>query len=273
MRRALVLVVVAMASLAWAEKDAAGSKDHPLITRIPGSFIQSYDQKDFDSVDQSAYVSGADAKWEGKTTRLRYQMPEGSKRLTMVQIERNYENALKKAGAKVLSADDRVVLAKLEKGGAATWVQVSAFNEGAEYEVVIVEAKAMEQEVVVDAAALKKGIAAEGKIALYGIYFDTGKSVVKPESAPTLEQVVKLLKGDAKLQLFVVGHTDGVGNAESNQKLSNDRAAAVVKELVSRGVEASRLKAAGVGSYCPVASNRTEEGKAKNRRVELVDRL
>jgi len=271
MLRTLVVAVAVAGSSAWAEKDVAGSKDHPLVTRIPGSYIGQYDQKDFDSVDMSAYLSGADAKWDGRTTRIQYLMPEGGKRLTMVQIERNYEAALKKAGAKVLSSDDRVVLARLEKG--PTWVQVAAFNEGAEYQVVIVEAKAMEQEVVADAAALKKGLAAEGKVAVYGIFFDTGKAVVKPESGPTLEQIVKLLKQDLKLQLFVVGHTDGTGGLDSNVKLSNDRAAAVVKELVARGVEAARLKPAGVGPWCPIASNRTDEGKAKNRRVELVDRL
>ncbi len=150
---------------------------------------------------------------------------------------------------------------------------MSAFNDGAEYSLVIVEAAPMEQVVVADAAALAKGLAAEGRIALYGIYFDTGKSVVKPESAPTLEQVVKLLKQNAAMQLFVVGHTDGTGPLDANVKLSNERAAAVVKELVGRGIAAARLKAAGVGPWSPLATNRTEEGKAKNRRVELVERL
>jgi OOP family OmpA-OmpF porin len=106
---------------------------------------------------------------------------------------------------------------------------------------------------------------------VYGIYFDTGKSVMKPESNPALEEITKLLKHSGSLTLFVVGHTDNVGNLESNLNLSADRADAVVKALTGKGIAASRLKAAGVGPYCPVASNRTDDGKAKNRRVELVE--
>jgi len=190
----------------------------------------------------------------------------------MSQIAKNHENALKKIGGKILSSDGRVVLARVEKAGAKTWVQASAFNDGAGYELVIVESKAMEQEIVADAAALKAGLAAEGRVAVYGIHFDTNKATVKPESAPALEQITRLLQQDPKLQVFVVGHTDGVGTLEANLKLSSERAAAVVAALVSRGVGAARLKPTGVGPYSPVASNRTEEGRAKNRRVELVDR-
>jgi predicted dinucleotide-binding enzyme len=102
---------------------------------------------------------------------------------------------------------------------------------------------------------------------------DTGKAIVKPESEPTLVQMVKLLQQNASLKVFVVGHTDGTGTLETNVKLSADRAAAVVSALTSRGIDASRLKAAGAGPWSPVATNRTDEGKAKNRRVELVERL
>ncbi|MCX5841461.1 MAG: OmpA family protein, partial [Deltaproteobacteria bacterium] len=126
-------------------------------------------------------------------------------------------------------------------------------------------------DVVADAAALGASIAATGKATVYGIYFDTGKSVMKPESNPSLEEITKLLKQNGSLTLYVVGHTDNVGALDNNLKLSADRADAVVKTLIGRGIVASRLKGSGVGPYCPVASNRTEEGKAKNRRVELVE--
>lgn len=253
------------------ERDFEGSKDHPLLTRMPGYFISNYEQKEWDSVD-IAYCSGADAKWEGKLTRIGYTVQPNGRQLSMVQIARNYEGALKKAGAKILYNEGNVTVAKLEKGGSKTYVQAGAFNEGNIYELLIVETKAMEQEVVADAAALKQGLAAEGKIALYGIYFDTGKAIVKPESEPTLVQVTKLLKDNASLKLFVVGHTDGTASLEVNLKLSADRAAAVVAALVSRGIDAGRLKAAGVGPYSPVATNRDDAGRAKNRRVELVER-
>ena len=275
MRGMLAAAALTLASLGMAhaqEKDVAGSQDHRLLTRMPGYYIDGYEVKDFDSVDSSAYVSGADAKWEGRTTRLDYAIKSGTKPISMTQIARNYEAALRKVGAKILFSDARVVGAKLTTAG-ATWVKVEAFNEGNSYSLLVVEAKAMEQEVVADAAALQAGIGVEGKVAVYGIYFDTNKAVVKPESNPTLEQIVKLLEQSPRLNLFVVGHTDGVGAPEANLKLSSDRAASVIEALVSRGVEAARLRPAGAGPYCPVATNRTDAGKAKNRRVELVERL
>ncbi len=255
------------------EKDLDGAKDHPLLTRMPGYYITGYDTKDWDNVDASAYVSGPDATWEGRATRITYEAKTGAKPVSMTQIARNYEAAIKKMGGKVLSFDGRVVNGRLEKRGAKTWVQAAAFNDGAKYELLVVEGKAMEQEVVGDAAALRAGLAAEGKVAVYGILFDTNKAVVKPESEPALAQITKLLAEDAKLRLFVVGHTDGTGTLDANLKLSSARAAAIVAALVSRGVAASRLEAVGMGPYAPVATNRTDQGRAKNRRVELVDRL
>jgi outer membrane protein OmpA-like peptidoglycan-associated protein len=221
----------------------------------------------------SAYATGADARWEGKTTRIGYTVQPGGRQISMTQIARNYEAAVKKIGGKILYAEGNITCAKIEKAGVKTYLQAGAFNEGNIYELLIVETKGLEQEVVADALALKQGLAAEGKVALYGLYFDTGKAIVKPESEPTLVQMVKLLQQNAALKVFVIGHTDGTGTLEVNLKLSADRAAAVVAALVSRGIDTGRLKAAGVGPYNPVATNRTEEGKAKNRRVELVERL
>ncbi|MBU4524396.1 MAG: DUF4892 domain-containing protein [Desulfomicrobium sp.] len=136
----------------------------------------------------------------------------------------------------------------------------------------IVETAPMEQKMVtVDASAMAKSIAAQGTIALYGIYFDTDKADLKPESQPTLDEIAKLLQGDAGLKLYVVGHTDGVGGLDYNMDLSRRRAQAVVQELVGKyAVAGSRLKSAGVGFLAPVGSNEDEEGRAKNRRVELV---
>ena len=128
----------------------------------------------------------------------------------------------------------------------------------------------MRQDVTVDAAAMGKEIAATGKTVIYGIYFDTGSATIKPESESALAEMTKLLQGDADLKAFVVGHTDNVGALELNLKLSADRAAAVVKALVTRGIAPVRLKAAGVGPYSPIGSNSTEQGRAQNRRVELV---
>jgi OOP family OmpA-OmpF porin len=267
----LWLVLFAAASgFAQNETDMKGSMDHPLFTRMPGYYISSYEVMDFDKY-TSPYLSGQDENWEGKVTKLGYTVKTGAKQLSMLQIGRNYENALNKIGAKVLVSEGRVIEAKIEKGGAVSYVHVEAFNDGRDYSVVVVEKGAMKQDVVADAAALGASIAASGKAAVYGIYFDTGKSLVKPESAPALEEITKLLKQNGGLALYVVGHTDSAGALDFNLKLSADRADAVVKALTARGIAASRLKGAGVGPYCPGASNRSEQGMAMNRRVELVE--
>jgi len=267
----VVLFLVFSPVRAQEEQDVKGGQDHPLLSRMPGFYLSGYEAKDFDSY-TSSYLSGAEAVWEGKLTKLDYTLKTGAKPVSMVQIARNYENAIRQIGGKILSSDPRIITAKIEKAGAITHVEVAAYNDGRDYEVVIVESKAMEQEVTANAAALSQSIAATGKAAVYGIYFDTGKSVIKPESDPTLEEIAKLLKNNPQLQVYVVGHTDSVGTLEANLKLSADRADAVVKALVGRGIEAPRLKSAGVGPYSPAASNKTDEGKAKNRRVELVER-
>jgi len=264
-----LLILCLTAASAQEAKDVEGAKDHPLFSRMPGFYISNAEVKNFDSF-QSPYLSGDTARWEGKLTKLEYTSTTGGKSVSMLQIERNYENAIKKIDGKILYHDMRVVEAKLQKGAAATYVHAEAFNDGREYELIVVEKKAMEQEVAADADALHQSIATSGKATVYGIYFDSGKSLIKPESDPTLEEITKLLNKNPDLQLYIVGHTDNEGTLESNLTLSVDRANAVMKALVRRGIAPSRLKSAGVGPYSPVASNNTEEGRAKNRRVELV---
>jgi outer membrane protein OmpA-like peptidoglycan-associated protein len=139
------------------------------------------------------------------------------------------------------------------------------------YRLTIVERETMKQEVVANAEAMGNDITATGHVSVYGIYFDTGKSDIKTESDPALSEIANLLKNSSALNLYVVGHTDNVGSFDSNMKLSKDRADAVVKALTGKyGIAPGRLKAHGVSSLSPVASNDTEEGRSKNRRVELV---
>ncbi|PKN56437.1 MAG: hypothetical protein CVU56_16175 [Deltaproteobacteria bacterium HGW-Deltaproteobacteria-14] len=129
----------------------------------------------------------------------------------------------------------------------------------------------MQQEIVANAAALGAGLAAEGRIAVYGVHFDTGKAAIKPDSAPALQEIAKLLLAQPALKLHVVGHTDNVGGLVPNLELSKARAEAVVAALATtHGVARARLMAHGVGPVAPTASNDTEAGRAKNRRVELV---
>lgn len=140
--------------------------------------------------------------------------------------------------------------------------------------VVAVEPRAREQKMVtVSAGEMAKALADAGHIALYGLYFDTNKSAVKPDSRPTLEQIAALLKAQPALKLSVVGHTDNVGDAGFNKALSQRRADAVVAALIEDyGIAPERLAASGAGMDKPVAPNTSEDGRAKNRRVELVKR-
>jgi len=268
----LIYTILILTSISFAqETDKDGTQDHPLLSRIPNYYISDQIVKDFD-VFTSPYID-KDNVWEGKFTQTNYSHIEGTKDLSFIQIVRNYENSVKKLGGKTLLSDGRVYHGKIEKNKGVTYISAEAFNEGRDYTLIIVENKPMEDEVTIDAAALNQGISETGKVAVYGIYFDSGKSVIKPESKPTIDEIVKMLQQSPKLKIFIVGHTDSDGSVESNMKLSSDRAAAVVKALTENGISASRLKSSGVGPYCPVESNHTEEGKAKNRRVELVEML
>lgn len=138
--------------------------------------------------------------------------------------------------------------------------------------VDVMELKAMAQKMVtVKAAEMAQAINTQGRVALYGLYFDTAKAEVKPESKDTLEQIAQLLKTTPKLKLLVVGHTDNVGEFSGNMDLSRRRAESVIQALVHQyKVDRKRLSPVGVSFASPVASNDTEDGKAKNRRVELV---
>jgi outer membrane protein OmpA-like peptidoglycan-associated protein len=119
---------------------------------------------------------------------------------------------------------------------------------------------------------MASSIADTGSVAIYGINFDSASSVLKPESEPAIDEIAKLLTGKSPLKVYIVGHTDMVGDAASNVRLSQARAQSVITALVTRqGINASRLIAFGNGPYAPVASNKTDEGRQKNRRVELVE--
>jgi outer membrane protein OmpA-like peptidoglycan-associated protein len=140
-------------------------------------------------------------------------------------------------------------------------------------QVDVIETKPMENKMVtVVAEEMAEKITAAGRIALYGIYFDTDKAEIKEESSATIGQIAKLLQTNDQLKLLVVGHTDNSGGFDHNMALSRRRAAAVVRELTAEhGISGDRLRPVGVAFASPVASNSLEDGRAKNRRVELVE--
>jgi OmpA-OmpF porin, OOP family len=139
-------------------------------------------------------------------------------------------------------------------------------------ELILISPEAMQQNMtLLHAAEMAQALAASGKVALYGINFDTDKDSLRPDAQAALKEIAKLMTDDPKLNVHVVGHTDNQGKADYNLDLSRRRAASVTRELTTKyGIAASRLDSFGCGPYAPVASNDSEEGRAKNRRVELV---
>jgi OOP family OmpA-OmpF porin len=254
-----------------AQSDAAGCKDHPLFpTRMPDYRIAACKVEDF-GVYEFFATKGPKTPVEGKFTFLTYSFTgERASEPSGLAIVRNYENAIRKVGGTILQSDpQRWVNGKIVKDGQEVWAQIEKGN--GKIWLRIVEKKGMEQYIVADAAAFANDIRTTGHAAVYGIYFDTGKSTIKPESAPAIGEIAKLLKADPGLKVQVVGHTDNVGDVDGNIKLSQDRGAAVLQALVrDHGIAPARLRSYGCGQFAPVASNDTEEGRAKNRRVELV---
>ncbi len=286
-------------------QDVDGSEDHPLIERYTGSRISSYGKSNFASypIFLDPYVEKKPIQAEGKFFSIRYSAPSGKSPL---EVHRNYEVALEQAGfEKVYECrncdtwrylDANPLKAQMptehydgstgtygnsyytsyKRGG--TYVALyssSYYDDETRTTVDIVESEEMETGLVkVNADAIKKMLNRDGKLALYGITFDTGSANIKPSSDEELGEVAKFLKANPSVKLYIVGHTDDTGGMDLNQSLSEKRAKAVVSRLADKyGIAISRLIGKGVGPFAPVASNSTEKGKAKNRRVELVKRL
>ncbi len=265
-------LLISLPAAAAQQRDAAGCKDHPLFpTRMPNYTIERCETKEFGVYEFFTKEGPRKPRpVEGKVTLITYRVDDRKDDRSGLEVVRNYENALTKVGGTIAAiepqrrvngsvvVDGKEVWAEAEKGNGKIWLR-------------IVEKQAMAQTIVADAAALGNDLRATGHVAVYGILFDTGKSDIKPESAQAIGEIAKLLKGDPGLKLYVVGHTDNIGAIDYNLKLSQARAEAVLQALVKEhGIGAARLKSFGNGPFAPVATNDNEEGKAKNRRVELV---
>ncbi len=269
--------IVAVAGLCAApalaqNPDADGSKDHPMFSRMPGYYIEEYDAQDFSTHELDLYPP---KKVEGRYTKISYWLKEGARKVGPVQIARNYTDlVVKRGGRKLLDdvdASGGTTIAQLPINGKNLWLQVSVSNSGEVYDLIIVEEAGMEQKVEFTATELARALNDKGSVALHNILFDTGKATLKAESAAALAPVGELLKNDAALKLEIQGHTDNVGQAAANLKLSQDRAAAVKTYLVQTfTIPAARLTTAGFGDTKPVADNAAEAGRSQNRRVELV---
>ena len=254
-------------------QDVTGSKDHPLFNRMPGYRITGYKEHDFNVYNDFFIEKGKNLIVEGHTYNFSYGLNKGVEPASGPQVLRNYMNAVKKAGGTVIYEEGSNVFMKLIKDNRVTWVRVNASGDAYSYFVWVIEEAEMEQDIVADPKAMADDISATGHVTVYGIYFDTDSYKIKPESDPTLKAIAELLKTKSNLNVYVVGHTDMTGDFDHNMKLSENRAKAVIDALVTDyGISAKRLIAKGNGPLAPVSTNKTEEGKQLNRRVELVER-
>jgi OmpA-OmpF porin, OOP family len=273
----IFLIIFGTFSITGAESEF---KDTPYFSGMPSYEVWSADDKEFD---QYKFCDGKKpVTIEGKLWKREYGLKNEGKEASGLQIIRNYSNAIKNMGGTILIEGTREAIeavcpegegyarqvnGRVAKGGKELWVEIGYHEYNGTYLITVLEKEAMKQDVT--ASDMFDALNREGHIALY-INFDTGKSTIKPESKPIIDQIVQMMKSNPDLKISVEGHTDNVGNPKSNKTLSDDRAKSVVAAIIAQGIDAKRLSAAGYGQDKPIADNRTEEGKAKNRRVELV---
>jgi len=307
---AAVLLILSSSNLfAQRNTDIENGKDYPMISRFAGSVMEWYEVKNFDRYFMLSLKDNALDKYEidGKVTRIQYSsQPEHS----VFEIFKSYENALENAGFEILLTLDKTNcginlseqlyigefngLNSLPAGKAikpdfkeGEFAYLSAKKKITDKDVYIVvyitswdwplitfdaiEVHSMDKGLVT-VKDLETDLSQNGHIAIYGIHFDTGKSDIKPESAQTLKNIAEFMNTHYEKKYIIVGHTDNTGDFDANLKLSFERANAVMNELVTKyNVKATQLRVYGDGSTAPISTNATDEGRAKNRRVEIVE--
>ncbi len=276
-KHATVLFIFCLALIgpgARAQEQEPG-KDHPSIPRFPGMALVDASETDFDSFDFPLDKFGEKTQHvEGRSWRLVYEPKEGARKPSALELLRNYENQFKGRGGRTVylysETGGGTATMAMPLGGGERWLHLNVSGEGEHYEMRIIETAAMKQKVEFSADQMAEELKSTGKVTLRGILFDTGKTDIKPESNALLDEVAGMLKANADLKLRIEGHTDNVGSKASNLQLSKGRAAAVKAALVAGGIAADSLTSEGFGDTKPVADNATSEGRAQNRRVELV---
>jgi OOP family OmpA-OmpF porin len=270
MRPVFLILALCSCSL-WAQAptppDAKGCLENKVVTRMPGCFIMRCDSKDFSSAEMPRKVSERGNQVEGALETTVYRCPSGKSPL---ELGRNTEAALKNAGFNILYTDVYSGGARFymtaQKG--VQWVKLYVVSDA--YELTTVKQKQMEQVMTANADGWAQQINQSGRVSVYGINFDTGKSTIRPDSEPALNELVKLLQANTSWAMVVAGHTDNVGTKATNLALSRERAQSVISWLSVHGVDGARLVPAGFGDTRPIAENKDEESRQKNRRVDLV---
>lgn len=298
--RALVFAALLLIAPPALAQDEPGSSDHPLVGRYEGSRINGYAFRDFDVY---PFPAGPGKQGfeeiEGRVTRISYIMPPD---LSIAAAVRNFERRLESRGFEtVFRCETRACgdifndvdqfpfprmvvdrfnyevlsarLARPDEGDVAVTAVFSIdHNKHVRVMLGVVEQAPLEIRMI-DAAEIARSVGETGRIALYGITFDTDSATIRPESAATLAEIAAFLAAHPDLQVVIVGHTDNQGALEYNLGLSHRRAEAVRNALARDfAINPARMLFAGAGFLAPVALNTTEEGRALNRRVEIIAR-
>jgi outer membrane protein OmpA-like peptidoglycan-associated protein len=278
-----LLVLCALPVFAEDQKDNPRCEPNPIFKKFAGEYMDGCERARFKDLELWRWKKTGDPKSGSQAFKVEgeyWYYFNGIKKDAkgqhpgMIEVVRNFENAVKQAKGTILNVDRKSVTYVIKRPEGEFWGEAGCGRGGDDCSAVmhkIVRTAAMEQSVVVSADQIAASIIDEGKAVFYGLYFDTDKAALKPESAPTLAEMAKWLKANPKFSVFIVGHTDMQGAVEHNLSLSRARGEAVVSALIKQhGIRAERLSSAGVGSYAPVSNNTAEAGRAKNRRVEMV---
>lgn len=300
----LIIAPIVLFQCVFAQSDKEGSKDHPLIQRFKQSYIYDYEETSFEPYtivsgksDGSKFTSIEEI--EGKIYRIFYSLPTDAG--SVYEVYSNYLNALKNSGAEIIfnckntsdcgryfwdflrdkdfkmqmpayyGEELAYIAAKFNKNGKGYYVSIiPGYGLGEMgYEVTVVEVEELEQQINME--GIEKAMSDKGKVSLYGILFDTGSDLVKQSSYNEIELIAQYLKKHPEVKVYIVGHTDNTGGYQANMDLSSRRADAVREILFSKyGISKDRMISSGVGPLSPEDKNTTEEGRKKNRRVEVV---
>ncbi len=256
---------------------AQGVSDHPVIRPLPRSeMVAAQSRMESFASYQFTVLKGKKQQKvlkEGAFRKLRYLIKTTGGRVDKSvgheEIIRNYKAAAREKNGRILfHQGSRLTFTVPRQDGGTTWVHVSA-GRGS-YNLFIIDEAGFKKQLSFGAEEMHRALDEDGRVALYGIHFDTDKATLRPGAEKTLVEIVKLLRNAPAWRIEIQGHTDNTGRAKHNRDLSQRRAETVKAFLLTYGIEPSRLLARGYGATHPVAPNTTPEGRALNRRVELV---
>lgn len=278
MKKTFLLVILCLFVFSLDNEVFAEVKDHSVIKPIPGSTLDSHHSQ-YNNYNAYTFRYKENGKRVEKTVKGKYWkldyefLKKDGKRdesVSSLEMSENFKQAALEKGGEVLGEDAHNLIFTLTSDGKKLWIHLQPGIWKGFYRLHIVEEKSFKKKLTFGAEEIKKQLDEKGHVAIYGILFDIDKASLKPESEKPLQEIVKLMRNYPDLKLEVQGHTDNQGSADYNRDLSQRRAETVKTYLTTYGTDVSRLVAKGYGLSQPVALNDTEEGRAKNRRVELV---